>query len=149
MIFAPSNKPPPEALARQSDFPRSITLASHSRFAVSTQLSAPPPMDGFSRVSFVGSMKQSSEWEFSVANLQLLPPGTHLPAAPDTEVHVSCFREVLGTQQAPLGTGRFPFCGSRTMTAAPETGERAASPTRVVKSVAANGICILDVGLAM
>lgn len=44
-----------------------------------------------------------------VENLQSLPPGTQRPVAPDAAVHVSCLREVLATQQSPVGTGRLSF----------------------------------------
>ena len=45
-----------------------------------------------------------------MANLQLLTPaGTHLPLWPLT-LHTSCFKLVLATQHAPVGTGRLAFC---------------------------------------
>lgn len=48
---------------------------------------------------------------FGSRHLQLLAPlGTHLPLCPLT-LHTSCFKLVLATQQAPLGTGRPAFCG--------------------------------------
>ena len=59
MIFAPSNKPPPGAFARQSVFPRSTTLASHSRLAVSTQLSVLPPTKGSRALAGSESKKMS------------------------------------------------------------------------------------------
>lgn len=48
--------------------------------------------------------------------LQLFPPGTQRPVWPLAAVQVSCFKLVLATQHAPLGTGRLSFW-RRTLTA--------------------------------
>jgi len=44
MMFAPSNKPPPGAFARQRVFPRSMTLLSHVRLLWPMQLRLLPPV---------------------------------------------------------------------------------------------------------
>jgi hypothetical protein len=59
-------------------------------------------------------------------------------------VQASCFKEVLGTQHWPLGTGRLPFWGSRAMMAAPATGETAARPMMAVMRVDKE-ICMMAV----
>ena len=42
-MLPPSKRPPPGALARHKDLPRSITLLSHVRLLCAIQLSEPPP----------------------------------------------------------------------------------------------------------
>lgn len=54
-MLAPSNKPPPGALARHRDFPRSMTLASHVRLLLAMQLRAEPPVK-------LVSTSQSRSW---------------------------------------------------------------------------------------
>jgi hypothetical protein len=97
--------PPFAVVARQSDLPRSIIVASQTKPVCATQLKAPPPNRN-QLLAQDEDIRGQGEYQ------QSLPPGTHRPEAPEVLVQVSCLRLVAATQQEPLGTGRPAFCRS-------------------------------------